>query len=82
VRRTADDNSSLPAALDGRRDCLRRPILLGGELRRDVHIHGMVLREPEDHGWPAAVSASASPAAVLGKAMPVATLKHPQGQKP
>jgi hypothetical protein len=55
---------------------------LGGELRRDVHIHGMVLREPEDHGWPAAVSASASPAAVLGKAMPVATLKHPQGQKP
>jgi predicted nucleotidyltransferase len=57
-------------------------ILLGGELRRDVHIHGMLLREPQDHAWLAVVASSASPAAALGKAMPVATPKHPQGQKP
>ncbi len=33
-------------------------ILLDRELRRDVHIHGMVLREPKDHAWAAIAAAS------------------------
>jgi predicted nucleotidyltransferase len=54
-------------------------ILLGHELRREVHIHGMVLRESEDHAWPAIVAASATPVATRGKAMVVATPKRPSG---
>ena len=48
-------------------------ILLGQELRRDVHIHGMVLAEPTDHAWPAIEKASTSPTATIGKAHLVPT---------
>jgi len=71
-----DDFTQLHGEADG------FSILLGRELRRNVHIHGMVLREPEDHAWPAIVAASTAPVAAQGKAMLVATPKHPRAQTP
>jgi predicted nucleotidyltransferase len=55
-------------------------ILLGQEVGRTVHIHGMVLVEPEDHAWPAISAARKMPVATRGKAMLVATPKWKSAQ--
>jgi predicted nucleotidyltransferase len=49
--------------------------LLGGEIEREGHLHGMVLSEPTDHAWPAIQAASLAPMGQLGKAMLAATPK-------
>lgn|SRR5262245_6029358 len=51
---------------------------LGSKSQRKVHLHRMVVSEPEDHAWPAILAASKNPVATIRKAVLAATPKNPR----
>ena len=56
-------------------------IVLGQEIRHDVHIHRINIGHPEDEAWPAIVERRTNPTAVEGKAIMVATPRRSKEDK-